>query len=61
MFERRETAERHPLEALLDGLDGWGDGLLPGLCHRYHYDACRSAVLKRADLLMAARRGGSRA
>ena len=50
------------MEALLDGVDGCeGLGLMPGLCHRNHYDACRRAVLRRADLLMIARRGLPRA
>ena len=53
MRERFETADRLAAEALIDGTDGYdGLDLLPALCHRGHMEACRSAVLRRAELYM---------
>lgn len=57
MLERNDRADRVAAEALLDGIDGCdGLDLLPALCHRHHFDACRRAVLRRADLYVSRRR-----
>ena len=54
---RNWTADRLAAEALIAGIEDCDDlDLLPGLCHRSHRDACRRAVLRRADGLMAKRR-----
>ena len=47
-------ADRLAAEAMIAGADGC-DGLLPALCHRRHLDECRSAVLRRAEGVMAKR------
>lgn len=58
MREPTTTADRLAAEALLDGIDGCDDlDLMPALCRRHHFDACRRAVWHRADALIARRKG----